>query len=241
MAAPRGRGLFVTATGTGAGKTVLCASLIAAMVAAGELVRAHKPVLTGLDEPGEIWPADHELLAHVAGMEPAQVAPRRFGPAVSPMLAAELAGERLDAEQLLRDAHAAQQSAWRDGSIMVFEGVGGLLVPLADRLTVRDLALAVALPVLIAARPGLGTINHSLLTLEAARAVGLEVSAVVLSPWRIEGSGLDDDARIMERSNRETIERLGGVEVAQMSGLSGPCDDLASAGAALPWRSWLSS
>ena len=63
------------------------------------------------------------------------------------------------------------------------EGVGGLLVPLAEDFTVRDLAVALGLGVLIAARPGLGTINHTLLTLEAARAAGLDVRAVVLTPW----------------------------------------------------------
>ena len=88
------RGLFVTGTGTGVGKTILSAALLAAMAAAGEPVRAHKPVVTGLDEPAASgWPPDHELLASVAGMTPEEVAPLRYGPAVSPHLAAALAGE----------------------------------------------------------------------------------------------------------------------------------------------------
>ena len=91
------RGLLVTGTDTGVGKTALSASLLAAMRAAGEPVSAHKPAVTGLDEPPPDdgpapWPADHELLGAAAGLAPEQVAPLRYGPAVSPQLAAELAG-----------------------------------------------------------------------------------------------------------------------------------------------------
>ncbi|MGH2854969.1 MAG: AAA family ATPase, partial [Solirubrobacteraceae bacterium] len=74
------RGLFVTGTGTGVGKTVLSAALLAAMAAAGEPVRAHKPVVTGLDEPPGEWPPDHELLARATGQAPEEVAPERYGP-----------------------------------------------------------------------------------------------------------------------------------------------------------------
>jgi dethiobiotin synthetase len=223
------RGLFVTGTDTGAGKTILSAALLAAMRVAGEPVRAHKPVMTGLDEPPGEWPHDHELLALAAGMNPGEVAPMRYGPAVSPHLAAELAGERLDRERLLRGARTAVEP----GATLVVEGVGGLLVPLADDFTVRDLAAELGLPVLIAARPGLGTINHTLLTLGAARDAGLDVRTVVLTPWPRRPSA-------MARSNRETIARLGSVEVAGLPQIDGPdAARLASAGERLPWRRWL--
>jgi dethiobiotin synthetase len=101
------RGLFVTGTDTGAGKTVLSAALLAAMTAAGERVHAHKPVVTGLHEPSSSWPADHELLAAAAGMTPEDVAPLRYGPAVSPHLSAQLAGERIDPARLQSVARAA--------------------------------------------------------------------------------------------------------------------------------------
>jgi dethiobiotin synthetase len=113
------------------------------------------------------------------------------------------------------------------------EGVGGLLVPLADEYTVCDLAVAIGLPVVIAARPGLGTINHTLLTLQAARSVGLHVCAVVLTPWPAEPKAL-------ERSNRETIARLGEVEVAGLAHVPSPTvAELAGAGELLPWLRWL--
>lgn len=230
------RGLFVTGTDTGAGKTVLSGALLAAMIAAGEPVRAYKPVLSGLDEPAEgDWPRDHELLGSIAGMDPDDVAPLRFGPAVSPHLAAELAGTAIDTLELAKGARRlAEADPGADaGHTMIVEGVGGLMVPLAGGYLVRDLARELALPLIIAARPGLGTISHTLLSLEAARAVGLQVAAVVLTPWPVQPS-------VMERSNRATIETLGGVEVQTLAAISGPDRAaLARAGSQLPWERWL--
>ncbi len=229
------RGLFVTGTDTGVGKSVVSAALIAAMVAAGESVRAYKPVVTGLDEPPDVdggeWPPDHELLASVAGMEPEQVSPVRFGPAVSPHLAAQLAGRQINRVALL--AGALPPAGSSPAEVVVVEGVGGLLVPLADDYSVRDLAVELALGLVIVAHPGLGTINHTLLTIEVARSAGLTVSAVVLTPW-------PDRPSAMELSNRPTIERLGGVQVETLSCLSDPEPlTLARAGSQLPWRDWL--
>ncbi len=221
------RGLFVTATDTGVGKTVVSAALLAAMAAAGEPVRAYKPVVTGLEDEREIaargqWPADHELLAAVAGMDPDEVSPLRYGPAVAPHLAAQLAGERIDPERLLAAARAGE-----DACTLVVEGVGGLLTPLADEYTVCDLAAELGLALLIAARPDLGTINHTLLTVRVARAAGLSVCAVVLTPWPAQPTAL-------ERSNRETIARLGEVRVQTLSRIPSPdVADLAHAGSRL--------
>jgi dethiobiotin synthetase len=110
--------------------------------------------------------------------------------------------------------------------------VGGLLVPLSDDASVRDLAVALALPLVVAARPGLGTISHTLLTLEAARGAGLDVRAVVLTPWRA------DPTRI-ERSNLDSVARLGDVEVATLPSTGLAPEQLARAGAALPFERWL--
>ncbi|HEY0515568.1 MAG TPA: dethiobiotin synthase, partial [Solirubrobacteraceae bacterium] len=198
--------------------------------ARGLRVAAHKPVVTGSDEPPDPgWPPDHELLARAAGMAPDDVAPVRFGPPVSPHLAAELAGTALDPVAVTARARSAGDGA----DALVVEGVGGLLVPLGPGASVRDLARRIGLPVVVAARPALGTINHTLLTLEAAAAAGLDVRAVVLGPW----PAVPDT---VERSNHETIERLAGVAVATLPLLSGPDPAaLATAGATLPWRSWL--
>jgi dethiobiotin synthetase len=222
------RGLFVTGTDTGVGKSILSAALLAAMAAAGEPVRAHKPAVTGLSDPPGQWPADHELLGAAATMSPLEVSPLRYQPAVSPQLAAELAGTTVNAREILASAQAAGQER-----TLIVEGVGGLLVPLAVDYTVCDLAAQLGLGLLIAARPGLGTINHTLLTLRVARAAGLEVCAVVLTPW-------PEQPSVIERSNRGTIARLGDVEVAGLAVVSGPnLSQLAIAGEGLPWRRWL--
>ncbi len=229
------RGLFVTATDTGVGKTIMSAALLAAMAAAGERVRAFKPAVTGLDDEGEVaargeWPPDHELLASLADMDPDDVSPLRYGPAVSPHLAAELAGERIEPATLLASVHAL---VTEPADTLIVEGVGGLLVPLGERYSVCDLAVDVGLPLLIAARPGLGTINHTLLTIGAARAAGLRVRAVVFTPWPAQPTRL-------ELSNRETVARLGAVEVATLARVPGPDPvALASAGGTLPWERWL--
>jgi dethiobiotin synthetase len=221
------RGVFVTGTDTEAGKSVVAAAITAAAVARGIKVAAFKPVVTGLDDPVVDWPRDHELLASVAnaGQSPEDVAPHRFGPAVSPHLADT--EREVDAEVLVEAARA--QAARADA--LVVEGVGGLLVPLTNDYLVRDFAGELSLPVVIAARPGLGTISHSLLTIEAARAVALRIQAVVLTPW-------PDEPEDIHRSNMETIERFGEVPVIGL-----PRTDpagLAAAGAALPVSDWLS-
>jgi dethiobiotin synthetase len=223
------RGCFVTGTDTGVGKTVLAAAIAAALRADGHAVAVRKPALSGVDDPAHpAWPPDDELLALAAGCDPAEVAIRRYGPAVSPHLAAELAGEPLDGAALLSELRASLGS-----SVAVIEGVGGLLVPFGAGWDVRRLAAELGLPVVIAARPGLGTINHTLLTLEAARASGLEVVGVVFTPWPAEPT-------VMERSNLETVASLGEVEVATLALIAEPTQQLlAAAGAGLPLERWL--
>jgi dethiobiotin synthetase len=220
------RGVFVTGTGTEVGKTVVAAVIARTHAASGERVAVFKPAVTGLDDlsaadgpktgAGVAFSAhrpDHAVLREAAGSDQGdeEVAPYRYGPPMSPHLAAELAGEAIDPARL-RDAarHAA------DGAdLLVCEGVGGLLVPLSasPRCLVRDLAADLGLPLVVAASPALGTINHTLLTVEAARDAGLNVVAVVLTPWP------DEPGRI-EESNRETIEALGEVRVETLPWLA---------------------
>jgi dethiobiotin synthetase len=222
------RGCFVTGTDTGVGKTVVAAAIAAALRSRGVAVAAFKPVVTCLDEPEAGRPADHVLLGAASGAPPEQVAPLRFGPAVSPHLAAELAGTEIEPAGLV--AAAARAGARADA--LVVEGVGGLLVPITADYSIRDLAVALGLPLVVAARPGLGTISHTLLTLEAARAAGLDVRAVVLTPWPARPSA-------MEESNRETIARIGRVAVATLPEVGTAVEALAAAGDGLPVEAWL--
>jgi len=191
-------------------------------------VAAFKPAVTGLDDdPGE-WGHDHELLASVAncGQSPEEVAPYRFGPPLAPHLAAAQAGTEIDAGRL----RAAAEEVSERADALVVEGVGGLMVPLTASYLVRDLAGDLALPVVIAARTGLGTINHSLLTIQGARDAALSVAGVVMTPWQA-------DPEPIELSNRETVERLGETTVTGLAPTTP--DGLAAAGASLPLDAWL--
>jgi dethiobiotin synthetase len=232
MSATAPAGVFITGTGTEVGKTVVAAVLAQTLAREGKRVAVFKPAVTGLDEEGE---ADHELLRRAAGSEQRdeEIAPYRYGPPASPHLAAAMAGEEIEPSRLLEAARAAARGA----EALVCEGVGGLLVPLAGRVVspmgnevdqpylVRDLAADLGYPLVLVASPGLGTINHTLLTLEAARAAGLETALVVLTPWPEQPSAV-------ELSNLETIAALGGVAVETLAPL-----DLASP-ATWPRLSW---
>lgn len=207
----------------------MCAAVCASLAKRGERVAAFKPAVTGLDDPPGEWPRDHELLAAAAGsgQAPEDVAPYRYGPAVSPHLAAELSDRPIDPATVATAARAAAEGA----DALLVEGVGGLLVPLTPGYLIRDLAVELGLPVAIAAHPGLGTINHTLLTIDSARGAGLDVRGVVMTPWPPAG------ASRLEESNRRTVARLAGVEVTALP--PGRASELAALGRHLPLDDWL--
>lgn len=164
------RGFFVTGTDTDAGKTLVCAALLAGAPAHW---RYWKPVQTGLEaEPGDTA----TVLARVPSARALDFGVRLQLP-VSPHFAARQAGVRIEVSALQRQAEAA--FALTD--LAIVEGAGGLLAPLNDAETILDLARALALPVLIVVRVKLGAINHALLTERALRAAGLPALGFVLS------------------------------------------------------------
>jgi dethiobiotin synthetase len=223
------RGVFVAGTDTGVGKSILAAAVCAGLAARGEKVAAFKPAVTGLREkPPPGWAADHELLASVAsaGQSPGEVSPHLYDWPLSPHYAAELAGDRIEPTELLAKARSLADRA----EALVCEGVGGLLVPLTPGYLIRDLALDLGLPLVLAARSALGTINHTLLTLEAARTAGLDVRGVVMTPW----PGEQDD---LAQSSRRTVELIGDLPVTRLPPIDR--DGVADAGGRLPLDDWL--
>ncbi len=226
-------GCFVTGTDTGVGKTVVAAAIVAGLRERGVTARALKPLITGLDEPPDpVWPRDHELLAALSATSTEETILAGYGPAVSPHLAAELAGSPPPSIAALAGGIRAAAARAPD-ALLIVEGVGGLLVPLGPDGDVGDLAHALGLAVIVAARPGLGTINHTLLTLEAARHRDLTIAGVVLTPWPAAPGA-------MLTSNRATIERLGAVEVATLETVAAPDRrSLAAAARSLPLERWL--
>lgn len=203
------QGVFVTGTDTGVGKTFVAGGLLAALRRRGIDAVPMKPVQTGCRGPAAALQApDLTQALRVAQWVPgaaerALMAPYRFRPACSPHLAAALAGTRIRMDRILGAAHrlAAHHEA------LVIEGAGGLYVPLNRRDTMLDLMRALSLPAILVARPGLGTLNHTLLSLGALRAAGLTVLGVVVSQAEPGTWGR------IEADNVTTIGRMGKVPV----------------------------
>ena len=169
------RGVFVTGTDTGVGKTRVACALLRALQARGIDAGAMKPVETGVGPGG---PADALALRAAARTADAlsDVCPQRFALAAAPTVAARAEGRCVD----LAAIDAAWQRLRAQHDFMVVEGAGGLLVPVAEGVTVADLAARFALPLVVVARAALGTINHTRLTVEVARARGLAVAGVAV-------------------------------------------------------------
>jgi dethiobiotin synthetase len=190
------RGVFVTGTDTGVGKTVVSAAIAATWRDAGRDVVYVKPVQSGAAD-GDDDAADVSALAGV----PTVVGPV-IGPSLAPGVAARLAGEDLLGDELarvVRDAEEAHPDAW-----MVVEGAGGLLVELgSDGTTCADLAATLGLPVVVVSRPGLGTLNHTALTLAELDRRGLSIAGVIVS-------GYPDDPDLAMRTNLDELDRISG-------------------------------
>lgn len=209
------RGVFVTGTDTGVGKTRIAGGLLRRLRAAGIDAVPMKPVQTGAgrDARGRLLSPDlDELLAacglSVTDAERDELSPYRFEPACSPHLAARLAGRPIALATIT--AAAARLSA-RHGSVVV-EGAGGILAPLGPARTVLDLAAALALPTVVVGRAGLGTLNHVLLTLAALRGRGVPVAGVVLN----EVEPADEASRFVREDNARTLEERGARVLARV-------------------------
>jgi dethiobiotin synthetase len=173
--------LFVTGTDTGVGKTAVACALARGARRAGLRVRVLKPVETGCARGpgGALVPADALALAEAAGDDAPleRLCPWRLELPAAPEVAAAAAGESLE----LAPIAEALEAARKDADLVLVEGAGGLLVPILPGLDMAGLAGRFALPLVVVARAALGTLNHTLLTLEAAHARGLRVLGVAVS------------------------------------------------------------
>lgn len=192
------KNVFITGTDTGVGKTLVAAALAAVLRKKGTDVGVMKPVATGG------WD-DARLLASAAEVKDNLflVNPYCLGTPVAPAVAAEIEGIKID----IRKIKSAYETLSNRHDVLVVEGVGGLLVPIYKSYMVTDLINDLKLPVIIIARPGLGTINHTLLTLRQARASRIEVIGVIINNYNEENSG------IAEKTAPDVIERIGKVPV----------------------------
>ena len=180
MRNPQGKALFITGTDTGVGKTWTAGGLAGALKRRGRLVGNMKPAESGCpEEEGEPVPRDALFVKAMAGCESPldAICPYRFREPVAPFVAAGREGRRVDPERIV----SAFEGIRAAHDVTLIEGVGGFLVPIAEGFRVSDLAVRLGAPILVVGRLGLGTLNHTLLTLEAAARRGLRVLGVVLS------------------------------------------------------------
>jgi dethiobiotin synthetase len=173
-------GLFITGTDTGVGKTHVAAAIIRILREQGARVGAYKPAVTGSHPgpDGPIWDDVTRLQAALGrDVAPERICPQRFHAPLAPPVAARLEGRGVDAALLRRGI-----DCWNDqADVVIVEGAGGLLSPLTETESVADVAQDLGFPLIVVARLSLGTINHTLLTLEAARNRRLDVAGIVLN------------------------------------------------------------
>jgi len=212
-------GVFVTGTDTGVGKTVVGCALARALRRAGRDVGVMKPVETGVGPEG---PLDAIALRQAAEVAESldEVCPQRFALPAAPSVAAGAEGRAVDLDRVRRGF--ARIAARHD--FVLVEGAGGALVPLTKEVAMLDLALDLGLPLLVAARARLGTINHTLLTLEVARTRGARVAGVVIS--HADGALSDADAANLAALREALGERLLG-EIPPLAARDGTLDDAA--------------
>jgi len=185
------RGLFVTGTDTGVGKTAVAAALLHRYRHAAPL-RYWKPIQTGIEQDDDT--RDVARLAQ-AGPDEIRAEGVRLSRPLSPHVSARLSGCRIAIDELLESMGGGDPAVrW------IVEGAGGVLVPINERETMADLITGLGMPALVSARTALGTINHTLLTLEALRRRSIEIAGIVLvgSP---------------EPHTREALEELGAVPI----------------------------
>jgi len=191
--------LAVVGTDTGIGKTVVTAGIVGWLRADGVDAKAIKPCQTG-------YPPDDDaaFVAEACGTEAAATCLRRLEPALAPAVAAEQAGEELSYDDVLSGCRQALD----DPALGVVEGIGGLRVPLADGRDVVDLVAALDLPAIVVARSGLGTLNHTALTVEALQRRDVAVRGIVLNEY--------DGESLAARTNPDVLEGMTGRPVATM-------------------------
>ncbi len=233
---PKIKGVFITGTDTGVGKTLVAGMIAGRLHELGYRVGVFKPIATGCRITREgLVNEDAEFLAHCAHTElPLEIInPVRYRDPLSPNVAAEREQRDID--------WAAIELAFKNvadaSDVVIVEGVGGVMVPLEKRYWVLDLMQDMALPAMVVARSRLGTINHTLLTVEACRSRDLTVKGVTINGYRT------DSAELAEESNPRVITEVGRVRVISVipydkmscveSGRLG--DDIRQAGKLVRW------
>ncbi len=204
----------MTGTDTGVGKTVVAAGLVKGFRQMGKDVGVMKPIATGCyrsdraDGGYELRSEDVDFLVEAAGIDDGLelVAPFRFEPPLAPLTAARLAGEEISMEKIL----LAYRTLREKHELMVVEGIGGLMVPIRSDYFVVDMIGDLGLPAVVVARAGLGTLNHTILTVKFAQSQGIHIAGIVVNHAERE------DRSQAAETNVPVLEECCGVPVLQV-------------------------
>lgn len=209
------KGFFITGTDTGVGKTIITAALIKAVGFIGLKACGMKPIETGCKTADSrqrsavsrkkrtLIPSDGIFLKKMAGIDDSidLVTPIRFESPLAPLPASEIEGREID----LNKIRAAYSELSKKYDVVITEGIGGLLVPIKRDYSVLDLARDFGLPILIVSRPGLGTLNHTLLTVQYAIKEGLTVAGIIVNYSQ------PPERTLAENTNPEVIKQISPV------------------------------
>lgn len=196
-------GIFITGTDTGVGKTAVTAGLAGALKYKGYNVGVMKPVQSGAgSRNGRLFSQDARFLIKASGCpdEEELICPVLLREALAPGVAAKMEGKNVDINRIV----SAYRELEKRHDLMLVEGAGGIAVPLKDRFLISDLIKLLDIPAIIVARAGLGTINHTFLTIEYARKSGIEIIGVIINNYQ---------GGVVEDTNPGVIEELTGVPV----------------------------
>ena len=174
------KGFFVTGTDTGVGKTIITAALIKAAGLLGFRACGMKPIETGCLREGDTFiPSDGMFIKTIAHMEETvdHISPCCFEEPLAPLAASEIEGTSVDLQKIRNEYAALSQKC----DVVIVEGIGGLLVPIRKDYFVLDLAKDFGLPAIVVSRPGLGTINHTMLSVNYAIKEGLSIAGIIIN------------------------------------------------------------
>ena len=200
------KGFFITGTDTGIGKTVITAALIKTANLLGFRACGMKPIETGCLREGDVLiPSDGMFIKTIAHMGESvnYISPCCFENPLAPLPASEIEGISVNFEKIKR-AYAELSQKY---DVVIVEGLGGLLVPITGDYFVLDLARDFGLPVIVVSRPGLGTINHTMLTVNYAINAGLVVAGIIIN------YSLPSEGTSAENTNPEVLKKISPVPI----------------------------
>ncbi|MDD5326785.1 MAG: dethiobiotin synthase [Phycisphaerae bacterium] len=203
---PKKAGLFVTGTDTGTGKTLIAGAIAKILADKGLRVGVFKPIATGCQHKWDgLVSSDTEFLAQCANsnLPLSTITPVGYRTPAAPIVSAARDGYAIDFDKIA----AAYKEICQNSDIVLVEGIGGVRVPLTEEFDLLDLAVEFDLPAVIVTRPNLGTINHTLMTIDCLRAAKLKIAGVVINNYNA------TESTVAEDTAPETIAQCSGEDI----------------------------